>query len=228
MMSLRLYLFQIPEVNTAFFKDKISLIHSDLREKITKHKFFEDQWHAMVSSFSIKHILSQELEIAPDALNIELNAFGKPLLSGHQKFFNISHSKGISLLATDETPVGVDVEYMKRINDFESLIPHFSEIEKKEFYLRDKPAQEKFFYELWVLKESYVKAIGKGLSCPLHSFTIGVNDEIPSVIQSAEEEGMWFFKRYSLLDNYIGAVCAQHTDFPQEPITIQAEEILGM
>ena len=227
-MPLRLYLFQIPNVNEAFLKDKISLIHIDLKKKITKHKFLKDQWHAMISSLSVKEILSKELKVSPNALNIELTPFGKPHLSNNQKYFNTSHSKNVSLLATDETPVGVDIEYMEKIKDYESLIPQFSELERKEFYLRDQAAQERFFYELWVLKESYVKAIGKGLSCPLQSFTIRMSNDIPSHNQCVEEDESWHFKKYSLFENYICAVCTKHTEFPKEPITIHVEELLGM
>ncbi|MBU3198520.1 4'-phosphopantetheinyl transferase superfamily protein [Clostridium estertheticum] len=37
------------------------------------------------------------------------------------------------------------------------------------------------FYDLWTLKESYIKAIGRGLSIPFSSFNIKKNDYSISV-----------------------------------------------
>ena len=87
--------------------------------------------------------------------NYHLNEFGKPL--SETKSFNVSHSKGVVALAIDSSPIGIDIEKIREVN--ESLISHISNEEEKK-YIHD----EKSFFEIWTNKEAVVKAQGKGLS----------------------------------------------------------------
>ncbi len=97
---------------------------------------------------------------------------GKPFFEKNKKcFFNISHTKGYVAICFDNTPIGIDieqvrknkmpiaerffhpkeVEYLKQINDFCLKDKRFSNIDLA-------------FTQLWTIKEAYVKMKGKGIA----------------------------------------------------------------
>jgi 4'-phosphopantetheinyl transferase len=63
------------------------------------------------------------------------------------------------------------------------------------------------FYEIWTLKESYIKCLGKGLSIPLKSFSISINDGIITVITEYENKE-YMFKRFEVEQDYKIAACS--------------------
>ena len=82
-----------------------------------------------------------------------LNEYGKPI--SKDKYFNVSHSKGIVAIALSEYPVGLDLELIRPYKEsLKSLI--CNDIEN------DYIKSSKDFYKVWTSKESLVKCIGTG------------------------------------------------------------------
>lgn len=110
---------------------------------------------------------------------------GKPyILSDKKIYFNLSHSGNLSLAVFSDKPVGCDVEYIKDC----SLREQNLKIAKRFFnsaeyeYLNsfrddEKNRYNEEFTKIWVLKESFIKATGKGLAMPLDSFSVLDTDE---------------------------------------------------
>ncbi|MBI4860254.1 MAG: 4'-phosphopantetheinyl transferase superfamily protein, partial [Candidatus Riflebacteria bacterium] len=95
---------------------------------------------------------------------------GKPELPGMDLGFNLSHKRGLLALAVARgAEVGVDVETVQG-KDPKMAHRVFAppEIALVESIPRERRALA--FTVLWTLKESYIKARGKGLSIPLGSF----------------------------------------------------------
>ncbi len=172
----------------------------------------------------LKNILSDELEIACQNVIIRRDSYGKPFLVGGKRHFNISYSKNKLVIATDNAPIGVDIEYMKEIDDIDSLAAHFSPEEKNALYQLENSEKIKLFYRLWVLKESYIKAVGKGFSCPLNSFYIEMKNTSATLIYTNEKDLDWKFKSYSLPGGYSSAICARHDKFPKDFIHLAASK----
>ncbi len=96
-----------------------------------------------------------------------IDKYGKPY--GEEVEFNLSHSGNISVCAVSDYPVGVDVEKIRDVN---------MDIAKEKFcaneyntIINSNNSQNSFF-EYWVKKESYVKALGKGLRIPLNEIYV--------------------------------------------------------
>lgn len=174
-----------------------------------------------------RRILSNELHISPSKISISKNNFGKPFLDNQHRHFNISWSKNIFVMVTDSAPIGIDIEFIKPIDDIDNLMNYFTDEDKENYHQLGAPEKMEYFYQVWVLKESYVKAIGKGFSCPLNSFYIRTDREFPSLVYTAEKDLDWSFKIYSLLSEYKAAICAKNNQFPEKPIILQLNEILG-
>ena len=92
---------------------------------------------------------------------------GKPYFEGDYPFFSLSHSGKYALCAVSDTELGADIE-APRENSIKLAERFFTDAEFDTVIRADNPDDE--FCRLWVIKESYIKATGKGLACPLNSF----------------------------------------------------------
>jgi 4'-phosphopantetheinyl transferase len=118
--------------------------------------------------------------------------------------FNISHSGNYAGCVISDKFAGFDVEQHK-ITDL-SLSKHFfTGVEHQYICSPDESALNRF-YQIWTLKESYIKAIGKGLSCPLDSFSV-INDN--KVQLHLHDKNLPIMNLHSLhmSNDYSAAVC---------------------
>lgn len=130
------------------------------------------------------------------------NSYGKPYLKNYPNiYFNISHSMGcIVCIISDKSPVGIDVERIRRFNEFAAKKVCTQE-ELSDIYSNED--SERQFFRYWTLKESYVKAIGKGISHPMKdvNFKIYSDKSIHSNVQDFR------FILIEDIDGFVTAVC---------------------
>lgn len=141
--------------------------------------------------------------------------YGKPYLKNYPNiYFNLSHSKNYVACAVSNSPVGVDIEYIKDMDwDLAQYCYHGCEYE----YILNNKNSKKAFYEMWVLKESYMKMTGLGFRLPLNEFTIKITNEIEVMGEDGYKLGLWD------LDTYMLGVCSQ-TQIT-EPVLINLNDI---
>lgn len=118
--------------------------------------------------------------------------------------FNISHSGAWVVCAIADTEVGIDVEEIKPI-DFSVSQCFFSKREHQQLMMQREELRLAYFYNLWTMKESYIKCKGKGLSIPLNSFTVCV--ERQCVIASTDYPSIPVLM-IDLEDQYKLSVCS--------------------
>jgi len=154
--------------------------------------------------------------------------FGKPFLPGADNFhFNISHSGEWVVCATDEKPVGIDIERVSPI-DVDIAKNYFSAGEYADLLAKKASEQSACFYDLWTLKESYIKQNGKGLSIALDSFSIRIDEEKNVIFLSEKEVSQAvFFRQYLLDENYKMAVCSM-TNFFEEIEIVLMQDIMNL
>ncbi len=151
-------------------------------------------------------IICDMLKIKNDTLLFSTNKFGKPVIRNHpQSHFNISHSNNWIACILAKHPVGIDVETIQPIN-LRVVKKILSMSEYESFLSQPKKYQLKYFYTLWTIKESYVKAIGKGLSIPLNSFDIKDN-KIIHIDTNKDKITPHFYQTILLDDNTVCSVC---------------------
>lgn len=118
--------------------------------------------------------LAGVLGCEPADLDFGENAWGKPILLGSASpwQFNLSHSHGWLALALSRIgAVGVDTEYADRPNALPALARrYFSAHEQAWLAEVDGEAWRQRFFDIWTLKEAYIKAVGKGLAISLEGF----------------------------------------------------------
>ena len=142
-------------------------------------------------------------------INFVTNKYGKPMLSNESELhFNISHSGSWVSCALHYSPIGIDIEQLLTI-DIHFCKRFFTTEEYNALINESEKEREKYFYKLWTLKESYIKAEGKGLSIPLNSFNISI--EKGGIYATANNDiSNYKFKQFYLDESHVCAVCAEN------------------
>jgi len=203
------------------------------RERLARIVHEETRHEYLVARALVRTTLSRYDAVPPEAWRFEVNPFGRPALAPGQTAkdlrFNLSHAHGlIACAVTLGRAVGIDVEWNER--DGSSLlgsIEHFfSPSEVRETMAR--PAGERMarFFRVWTLKESYIKAHGKGLSIPLADFSFhfdGAGGEVrlsPCPGDNAERWRSWV---WAPDDEHTVALTAEFA--PGEEVRMQIERV---
>ncbi len=122
--------------------------------------------------------LSLYLTEPPADWVIESSADGKPgLVSPSNRLqFNLSHCGDQLLLAVSGAgqAVGVDIESVRPRRFLRLAKRYFSETEYLSLSAMPPRAQPMGFYQIWTLKEAWLKGLGTGLRLPLNSFSFQV------------------------------------------------------
>ncbi|WP_131781794.1 4'-phosphopantetheinyl transferase family protein [Legionella gresilensis] len=125
----------------------------------------------------LRLILSRYLQIAPNKLIFSYNKYGKPsVINSKQLEFNVSHSQDLALLAIGQQfPVGVDLEFFSA-RPYKGIAKHLFSLQEQE-KLANLPAyyQALGFFNIWALKEAFIKACGMGLSYPTEQFSVNMS-----------------------------------------------------
>lgn len=132
---------------------------------------------------------------------------GKPFfLNAPEIHFSLSHSEDKVLACFSDTELGCDIEQVKDI-DFKIAERFFCRSEYAA--IMENPEYERrrdTFFRLWTLKESYVKASGKGMSLPANAFEIELTGSRISVRDSIDDEKC-SFAEFDLFPGYKSALC---------------------
>jgi 4'-phosphopantetheinyl transferase len=216
------------EVNDTCYKLLLSQTTEDKRKKVECYQNKENAYLSLFAEFLVRYVLIQNYQINNKDIQLKYNEDGKPELAGIKNLhFNISHSGQWIVAAIDSSPVGIDIEHVAQI-DISLFKNLFSSEEYCSLIEKTIPAQVPFFYELWTLKESYIKQTGAGLSLPLDYFTMQVSDNKQvALILSGKQQDSLFFKQYEIDTQYKMAVCALNNSFsPIHPVT--QEELMNL
>ena len=133
-----------------------------------------------------------------------VSEYGKPYFPGLPDFhFSLSHSGERVLCAVSPQPVGCDIEKPRGYD------PHLAQRffhPDESAWLLSLPAEEQpaAFFRLWTCKESFIKALGLGLSLPLDSFAVRLIEPI-GLAQTADERP-WRLRGFTDGD-YACALC---------------------
>jgi 4'-phosphopantetheinyl transferase len=167
----------------------------------------------LLARYSVGHYLGK-----PDQeINLVFGEKGKPHIGNlTDVHYNISHSGYYVVCAVAPTEIGIDVERIRKVN-LRIAERFFSPSEIHDLMACDEEHRMKYFITLWTIKESYLKAIGRGLTQHLNSFTIVKNGE--SYLLTGNEEAETFgIETKQLNHEFMMAVCAP---LPYSPCDIR-------
>ena len=194
-MSFDLYIAGIDEIPNDDFTETISEYRL---KKAKNYKNEDDRNLSILSSLLLDKALKKH-DLSERNMKYTFNAYGKPYFANAEDLhFSISHSGEYAMVVLSDKEIGCDIQQIKDINL--SIADRFFTAEERKYV----KCTENFF-RIWTLKESFIKAIGKGLALPLNSFSIKGLDSDKSYCEYNRE--LYEFKEFDKMTGYCIAVC---------------------
>lgn len=188
-MHIELFFIPLGEINDELQTHAKVLLSEDELSKVMRYRAPKAQINGLQVRAALRLVLSKVATLHPKDWCFEYGLKGKPCLTAKQKQqtgleFNLSHSGDwllIGVVKHQETSpclFGVDIERSRPKTDIYPILNHYFSHQETEalLALTDESAQRQRFFDLWALKESYIKATGLGLAQSLKSFAFELAD----------------------------------------------------
>ncbi len=130
---------------------------------------------------------------------------GKPFFKRIPLEFSVSHSENIWVCAMGHSRVGIDVQIEKTAKTLE-IAKRFFTKEESDFVLLNGAST---FFEIWAMKEAFVKFTGEGISYGLDKFTV-VQDG--KVIDKMENPVKCHFQKIRLIESFSCYACTTENE----------------
>lgn len=170
----------------------VALLSSDERARHERIRTKSDRDEYAIAHALLRSALSEFGDRRPEAWRFADGPFGKPALTDpvSSLSFNLTHARGLVACAVAASAdVGLDVEAITRATNWRGIASrYFSSAEREEIDRLEPGRQAARFFELWTLKEAFVKALGVGLSQPLSAITFSA--ERPEAVGFAPPNGV--------------------------------------
>ena len=172
----------------------------------------------LVAHALVRATLSRYAPVAPNEWRFSVGSHGRPEIawpSGSGLRFNLSHTPGRAVCGvTLDRDVGVDIERLGRVARPLGIAERFfAATEVAALQRLPEPRRRQRFFELWTLKESYIKARGLGLAIPLDQFWFADPDRRPISIDLApslgDDPAAWRFELVERGPEYALAVAVR-------------------
>lgn len=166
----KIYIAEIkPLLEDSLYEKALSMIGTGRRENVIRMKNRPDQARSIAAGLLLNCAVMYHCEGPWDGSYL-LGEHGKPMLpEQYGLFFNLSHSGDYAVCAVADCEIGVDIQKHKEYK--ENLARRFFHPEELAF-LSTAADQKRCFYDLWSMKESFVKYTGQGLSTGMDSFSV--------------------------------------------------------
>ncbi len=213
---MKIYSLQCPDfMDEKQFFSLIPLISPEKQRKIVRYRKPENAYQILWAELLIRALIRERTGLSNNQIVFGRNRFHKPFLCSDTSIhFNLSHSGNRILCALDTEPVGVDIERIQEIKP--GLVElTLSSCERKKYNLMSPEIRLSYFFSIWTLKESYVKAMGTGLdnlasALSLHFFSSSQT----AVVSQDGSPYQGYCRNYTVSTGYKAAACCFHNHFP--------------
>ena len=202
---MTIYCLNVTKIPEVPYEELRLMVSEERRKKADSKKNLEDKYKCLYTELFLKYVF-EENGFCTENFRLHYNECGKPYFD-ETKFFNISHSGDWIVIAIGKSETGIDIEKIKdgRNKAFESV---FKQVEND--YINSFPEyeQSKYITQIWTLKESYVKYLGKGILSELKNFSV---DALSKKVMTSNGEILSDLKVDSILleDDYYLSFCSK-------------------
>ena len=142
----------------------LPLVSPQRREQALRYAHTFGQYCCLKSYEMLTALLASTPYTLHSTPSFLYNEHGAPYLEDGP-YFSISHCKQGIVVAVSETPIGIDIEAIRPLN--EGLVQKaMNPQEQAQIAAAANPEQE--FIRLWTRKEAYVKMLGTGIISDMH------------------------------------------------------------
>jgi 4'-phosphopantetheinyl transferase len=166
-----------------------AILSSDERRRAGRFRFDLPRQRFIVARARLRALLGRYLNVVAAEIALTEGANGKPRLaprtSATPLYFNVAHSGELALIAVVAgCEVGVDVERLRPIRRWEEISSRYFHADDIRAILATAALEQpKAFLQCWTGKEAVLKAIGTGLSGPLTSFHVPIDEQVAHWLQ---------------------------------------------
>jgi 4'-phosphopantetheinyl transferase len=208
-----------------------ALLSAAERTQQARFRFAQDQRRYLLTRALARTVLSRYQAVRPQDWVFSAGPRGRPRISSPPPApaleFNIAHSADLVLLGVSSgRALGVDAESLTlRDVDIAGLDRYFAAEERAALLSLPGPARRRRFFELWTLKESYIKARGMGLAIALDTFRFefpgehGLTLHMSAELDDAPQR--WRLWQLAPRPDYLAAVCAARGDAAAPRISLR-------
>lgn len=210
---VEIYAAQATREHEIFYFDRVfPYINSERRKRINSFYHVEDALRSLAGEWLARLILSEKLHMNLFEIMIDYDKNRKPFFNSPSGLhFNISHSGDWSVCAVSTLPVGVDIERIQPLDvNIAKNVFTESEFERMTDFA-DKAEQLNYFYQIWTIKESYLKTLGLGFSKTPDSFGADIDNN--QIRLTGNIERGYYFRQYNFDKNYSLCACSLEKQF---------------
>jgi 4'-phosphopantetheinyl transferase len=197
------------------------LLSPDEIARAQRFRFERLQKSFITTRGALRLLLGRYIGLPPGQLEFCYGNKGKPALASSTEIeFNATHSGEVAAFAfTVGCAIGIDLEHIHAIKEMQNIASRFfCREEAAELAALPAEEQEAAFFRCWTRKESYIKAIGDGLSAPLDDFRVTLRPDEPAqfihIGHDTEAAKAWSLHDLRLTSGYAAALAYRDLERP--------------
>ncbi len=194
------------------FQEKLNLLSPYRQQKIALLKHEKDKYRSLGAGIALNHAL-ETYGLKEKSIEYEFGEWGKPSLKYQPGIhFSLSHSGDYAICSIGDKPMGNDIELIRpgRLK----VADRFFAKEELDWMYAVQAEEEitQRMFRIWTMKESFLKATGKGISLPLGDFAVVVNEEKDKIhVKHTFNAKYYHLKEYQEIAGYRVAVCCEES-----------------
>lgn len=203
-------------ISEARFDTLLDFISPGKQKFIRSLRFMEDKLRSLTGELLARRLIMEYTGLHHSHIHFYANEAGKPFLKtdgllNNTIHFNISHAGQWVMVALYHSPVGVDVE---KLDPLGWDVPPVMFSRQEQQYVSVNPNPLHAIFEIWTLKESYLKYTGYGFQQPLSHLSLQIASK-GDIVMFRDQLPLKdiFFRRYELHPEYCCALCSGTRNF---------------
>lgn len=197
----------------------LGLLSEQERGRYQGLRFERDRAAYLAAHAMLRLCLAPKMGLAPERLRFGLGSQGKPFVHGAGSLapvqFNLSHAHHVVACVISEAgPCGIDVEQTRDAPELNAVANSVFTDEERACLARQEPQRRlTHFFDLWSLKEAYLKALGVGLLGDTRRASFAIGSE--GVRADVRDEAGWQFHLQAVEpDHRIAVAVRGDVDWP--------------
>jgi 4'-phosphopantetheinyl transferase len=211
-----------------------ALLTPDERARCARFAFDALEAEYLLTRALCRSVLSRYADVRPQDWRFRRNDYGRPEIDGPAGLaplrFNLSNARSlVACVVTRRADAGVDVEETARSEaPLDIANEFFSADELRELRALPVAEQGARFFDLWTLKESYIKARGLGLQIPLDRFSMRFGTSIGIAFDAGlvDDAAAWQFHSTRLGEAHTLSLALHRGT--ERPFRIQLREVVPL
>ncbi|MDE5865198.1 MAG: 4'-phosphopantetheinyl transferase superfamily protein [Lachnospiraceae bacterium] len=207
----------------AVFHKMLESVSPYRRQKIALLKNDNDKRRSLGAAIALNKALGS-FGLEERAMEYELGSHGKPFLRYYPEIhFSLSHSKDYAMCSIGNVDVGNDIEWVR--GGKEKVAKRFFAAEEFAWIKNasDSKERDERMFQIWTMKESFLKVTGLGMSLLLKDFAVIMDENGNIALSQSVDDKKYYIKEYAMppvfneQGAYKIAVCSPDSDFAPNP-----------